>query len=226
MTTSLNLPVGIPTGRGRGVLPADLTVPHGAAGVVVLVHGTGAGRNSPHNCLVAATLHEARLATLRIDLLDEYEARDRHNVFDEELIADRLVLASRWLAEQPSTRSLALGYFGADTGTGAALIAAAHESQRVGAVVSRGGRPDMARPWLHLVRAPTLLIIGELDDTALDCNMAAYRSIEAEKELIVVSGARHLFEEPGALEAAAEHARRWFVRHLHRGYGASKEAAA
>ena len=214
MTTDLYIPANIATGRGGPVLPAEVTVPRTAVGVVVFAHGSGTSRNSPHNCLVAAKLQEARLATLLVDLLDEHEARDRHKVFDEELIATRLIYAARWLADQAATRSLALGYFGASTGAGAALIAAAREPQRVAAVVSRGGRPDMALSWLHRVHAPTLFIIGELDDMALDGNQDAYHRVPAERALIVVPGAGHLFEELGTLEEAADHARRWFVRHL------------
>lgn len=216
MIDSLRVPACIATGDTGPVLQGELTVPKNVKGVVVFAPGSGTGRNSPHNLVVATRLQEVRLATLLIDLLDEHEARDYHNVFDEELIATRLAHAARWLAHHPSTRSLPLGYFGASTGAAAALIAAASDPQHVSAVVSTGGRPDLASSWLHRVHTPTLLLVGGLDDDmALSCNRDAYqRIIAAEKSLVVIRGAGHLFEEPGTLEDATDHARRWFVRHL------------
>ena len=214
MRNALYHHVDIATGAGGPVLPGDLTVPHNARGVVIFAHGIGSGRDNPHNHLVAETLREVRLATLLVDLLDEHEARDRHDAFDEEMIATRLMHAANWIGRRPSTSSLALGYFGASTGAGAVLIAAARQPGRVAAIVSRGGRTDMASSWLPRVQTPTLLIVGELDDNVLNYNRHAYEQIQAEKSLIVVPGATHLFEEPGALAEAADHARRWFLRHL------------
>ena len=206
--------VSIPAGSGAPMLPAELTVPYQAKGVVLFAHGSGTRRDDPRDRLVATRLHEAGLATLLMDPLDEHEARDRHNLFDEELIATRLAAAARWLAAEPATHTLPLGYFGADTGAAGALIAAAREPEGVAAVVSRGGRPDIALSWLHRVRAPTLLIVGERDETGLDWNKDAYQRIKGDKALVLVPGATHLFGEPGALEETAEHALRWFVRHL------------
>jgi pimeloyl-ACP methyl ester carboxylesterase len=202
------------------LLPGELIVPRDARGLVVFAHGSGSSRLSPRNRLVAAGLQDAGLATLLLDLLDEHEARDRHCVFDEELLAERLEAAVRWTNAQPAARSLPLGYFGASTGAAAALIAAAREPDRVSAVVSRGGRPDMAMSWLHRVRAPTLLIVGELDDLVLEWNQDAYRRLRAEKSLVTIPGATHLFEEEGALQQVTDHARRWFLRYLaHRDAG-------
>lgn len=212
--------VSIPAGSGGLVLAAELTVPRSARGLVVFAHDSGTRRDDAHDRLVAARLHESGIATLLVDPLDEREARDYHNLFDEELIAERLMGAVRWLASEPSTRSLALGYFGAGTGAAAALIAAASDPGRAGAVVSRGGRPDMALSWLHRVRAPTLFIVGEWDDKGLDWNRYAYRRIPAEKSLVLVPGAAQLFAEAGTLDMAAAHAERWFARHLGRAPGA------
>ncbi len=195
-------------------LHGDLRVPADARGVVLFAHGSGSSRHSPRNRYVAEVLQSGGLATLLMDLLEEDEAEDRDKVFDVQLLADRLAGAAAWLAAEPSTRALKVGYFGASTGAAAALIAAAEEPSRVAAVVSRGGRPDLAAPWLQKVRAPTLLIVGERDVPVLDWNEDALRLIAAPKELVVVPGATHLFEEPGTLEQAARHARRWFARHL------------
>jgi pimeloyl-ACP methyl ester carboxylesterase len=199
------------------VLPGELTIPSGARGVVVFAHGSGSSRLSPCNRLVAAGLRDAGFATLLMDLLDEPEARNHQTVFDEEMLAERLGAAVRWIGAEPAAHSLPLGYFGESTGAAAALIAAAREPDRVRAVVSRGGRPDMASSWLHLVRAPTLLLVGGMDDLVLRWNQLAYPRIRSEKALIVVTGATHLFEERGALEEVTNLARRWFVRHLLRG---------
>jgi putative phosphoribosyl transferase len=194
-------------------LPGDLTVPASARGAVVFAHGSGSSRLSPRNRLVAGALHDAGLATLLFDLLTEPESADRRNVFDVPLLASRLEAARRWLGEQPEG-SLPVGFFGASTGAAAALWAAADLGADVKAVVSRGGRPDLAAPRLHLVQAPTLLIVGELDDVVLELNRQAERELACERELAVVPGATHLFEEPGALERVAAHATRWFQRHL------------
>jgi putative phosphoribosyl transferase len=209
-------------------LEGELIVPGDASGVVAFAHGSGSGRHSPRNQFVARELQQAGLATLLLDLLEEEEAEDRHKVFDIELLALRLLAAAHWLGDNASTRSLALGYFGASTGAAAALVAAAREPGRVSAVVSRGGRPDLAMRWLPQVKAPTLLIVGGNDEPVLQWNRDALERLSIEKELVVVARATHLFEEPGALEEVARHARRWFVRHLcpagaHAGAGAKTQ---
>jgi putative phosphoribosyl transferase len=196
-------------------LQGDLLVPAAARGVVLFAHGSGSSRLSPRNRYVAQVLQSAGHATLLMDLLEEEEAEDRAKVFDVQLLAARLLDAERWLAADVRTRELALGLFGASTGAAAALIAAAEEPLRVRAVVSRGGRPDLAAGWLSKVRAPTLLIVGERDVPVLEWNEDALRLVAArEKELAVVPRATHLFEEPGTLEEAARHASRWYTRHL------------
>ena len=212
MQPSPRVQVSIPA-DGRQ-LEGELIVPGGASGVVAFAHGSGSSRHSPRNQFVAQVLQQAGLATLLLDLLEEDEARDRHKVFDIELLALRLLAAARWLGDNPTTRSLALGYFGASTGAAAALVAAARDPGRVAAVVSRGGRPDLAMRWLPQVKAPTLLIVGENDEPVLQWNRDAYERLGVEKDLVVVPRATHLFEEPGALEEVAQHACRWFVRHL------------
>jgi putative phosphoribosyl transferase len=212
MQPSPRVQVSIPA-DGRQ-LEGELIVPGGASGVVVFAHGSGSSRHSPRNQFVAQVLQQAGLATLLLDLLEEDEAQDRHKVFDIELLALRLLAAARWLGDNPTTRPLALGYFGASTGAAAALVAAARDPGRVSAVVSRGGRPDLAMRWLPQVKAPTLLIVGENDEPVLQWNRDAHERLGVEKELVVVPRATHLFEEPGALEEVAQHACRWFVRHL------------
>jgi putative phosphoribosyl transferase len=203
---------------GAVTLEGELHVPDHATGFVLFAHGSGSSRHSPRNKFVAEELQAAGLATLLIDLLTpEEEAIDQHTArlrFDISLLARRLVLATRWLAEEPSTRSLRVGYFGASTGAAAALVAAAAEPERVGAVVSRGGRPDLAGPALSQVRAPTLLIVGSRDLEVLELNRAAMARIPAETRLKIVPGATHLFEEPGALAVVARLAREWFLRYL------------
>jgi len=197
-------------------LPADLTIPPDPLGWIVFAHGGGSSRRSPRNIEVASALNRAGLATLLFDLLTPAEGLDRANVFDVELLADRLVSATRWLDRQPEDAQLPLGYFGASTGAAAALRAAAELREEIGAVVSRGGRPDMAVPRLGLVRAPTLLVVGGDDQAVLELNREAAALLRCEHELAVVPGATHLFEEPGALERVAELATAWFVRHLGR----------
>ncbi len=204
--------VSIPADGVR--LGGEMHVPSGATGIVVFAHGSGSSRRSPRNQFVAHQLQKTGLATLLMDLLEEDEAQDRDKVFDIELLASRLLAATRWLGNEPATRSLRIGYFGASTGAAAALIAAAREPAKVSALVSRGGRPDMALPWLSRVKAPTLLIVGERDVPVLDWNQDAYRHLTAEKSLVIVPGATHLFEEPGTLESVAREACRWFLRYL------------
>jgi putative phosphoribosyl transferase len=209
--------VEIPSGWRR--LNGILKVPAGAEGVVAFAHGSGSGRFSPRNQFVARVLEEAGLATLLLDLLEVGEAEDREKVFDIELLAERLQSAADWLSQEVQTRGLRLGYFGASTGAGAALVAAARNPTAVGAVVSRGGRPDLAHGYLRFAQAPTLLIVGGNDDVVIELNEQALRLLSCPKELVIVPGATHLFEEPGTLEEVARLAKEWFVRYLAAGSG-------
>jgi pimeloyl-ACP methyl ester carboxylesterase len=199
-------------------LAGDLAVPESARGIVVFAHGSGSSRLSPRNQFVARELRGARLATLLFDLLtaeeDEVDEVTREYRFDIDLLARRLVGATDWLAEQPEAQELKIGYFGASTGSAAALMAAAERPTLVRAIVSRGGRPDLAAPALPRVIAPTLLIVGGNDEQVLGMNKKAMAQMRAQKELAIVEGATHLFEEPGALEEVARLAREWFARHL------------
>jgi alpha-beta hydrolase superfamily lysophospholipase len=196
-------------------LPGSLALPSGRpAGLVLFAHGSGSSRLSPRNRAVAAALRRAGLATLLFDLLSEAEAADRANVFDIALIGGRLAAATLWAGADPRTAALPLGYFGASTGAAAALTAAARPDLPVGAIVSRGGRPDLAGAALPLVRAPTLLIVGGADTTVLQLNRTAQRALRCESRLEIVPGATHLFEEPGALEQVVALAQAWFLRHL------------
>jgi len=199
---------------GAARLGGRLVVPPGAVGVVLFAHGSGSGRRSPRNRSVADALNRAGLATLLFDLLTEEEAADRANVFDTALLAGRLADATRWLLARPGAESLAVGWFGASTGAAAALWAAAEPDSPVAAVVSRGGRPDLAGPRLPAVTAPTLLVVGGDDAAVLDLNRRARAALCCENRLAVVPGATHLFEEPGALEAVADLAAAWFTRYL------------
>jgi putative phosphoribosyl transferase len=196
------------------VLGGFLGISSKAAGIVVFAHGSGSGRFSPRNRFVAEQLQQGGIATLLIDLLTTDEAEDRRNVFDIDLLADRVLLASAWLREQPTTTRLPLGYFGASTGAGAALQAAARAAFPVRAIVSRGGRPDLAERYLPDVTAPTLLLVGGEDSPVIEMNQQAYRLLRCPKQLTIVPGATHLFEEPGTLEQVAEQALKWFQRHL------------
>jgi putative phosphoribosyl transferase len=196
------------------VLPADLTAPRDPVGWVVFAHGSGSSRRSPRNLQVASVLQEAGIATLLFDLLTPEEELDRRNVFDVELLAARLVAATDWLAKRPEAAELPLAYFGASTGAAAALLAAAERGDAISAVVSRGGRPDLAGPRLAEVRAPTLLVVGGADTVVLDLNRAAAALLTCEHELAVVPGATHLFEEPGAMEQVAALASSWFATHF------------
>jgi putative phosphoribosyl transferase len=202
---------------GQTRLEGGLTVPDGAEAIVVFAHGSGSSRHSPRNRQVAGELHAAALATLLIDLLSKDEERIDQVTgalrFDIGFLAERLLAATDWVAGDDDLASLPIGYFGASTGAAAALVAAA-ERPDTGAVVSRGGRPDLAGEALGRVRAPTLLIVGGRDTTVLELNEAALNELEAEAELTVVPGATHLFEELGALEEVARLARDWFARHL------------
>ncbi|HEX6393921.1 MAG TPA: alpha/beta family hydrolase [Acidimicrobiales bacterium] len=199
-------------------LQADLAVPPGAGAVVLFAHGSGSGRDSPRNRQVARRLQDESIATVLLDLLTQSEeaaefAGGRLR-FDIELLASRLEAATEWVRNQPDLADFPLGYFGASTGAGAALVAAAREGDRVGAVVSRGGRPDLAGDALKDVRAPTLLIVGARDTNVLELNREAAERLTVHHEIEVIEGATHLFEEPGALEQVADLASMWFRDHL------------
>jgi dienelactone hydrolase len=212
-------PTVVQIAAGRITLVGDLTIPDGAQAIVLFAHGSGSSRHSPRNRVVAEALHGGGLATLLLDLLTEYEEYQErftgHLRFDIGLLAQRLVNATDWLAARPDTRALKVGYFGASTGGGAALAAAAERPEAVGAVVSRGGRPDLAgAEALAGVRAPTLLIVGGDDSPVIAMNQEALARLRCEKRLEIVPGATHLFEEPGALEEVARLAAHWFQENL------------
>lgn len=195
-------------------LSGFLSVPAGAKGIVLFAHGSGSGRFSPRNRFVAQHLQQGRIATLLIDLLMSDEEADRRNVFDIDLLSDRVLTASTWLREDSRTKKLPLGYFGASTGAAAALQAAAHAPFDIGAIVSRGGRPDLAKRYLPQMTVPILLVVGGEDHTVIEMNEDAYRLLPGPKQLTIIPGATHLFEEPGTLEQAAAHALKWFERYL------------
>src|SRR5438445_8559838 len=200
-------------------LEGELSIPAGAQGVAIFAHGSGSSRHSPRNQFVARTIREAGVGTLLFDLLTkEEEAVDMHTAhlrFDIGLLAERLINATRWIKSELDY--LNVGYFGSSTGGGAALVAAAELGESVGAVVSRGGRPDLAGDELPRVKSPTLLIVGGLDYPVIEMNQAALARLRCEKELKIVPGATHLFEEPGTLQEVARLAADWFRRHLHSG---------
>lgn len=198
-------------------LSGILGVPDGARGLVLFAHGSGSSRLSPRNQFVARELRRAGLGTLLFDLLQVDEEDDREKVFDIELLAERLQEAAEWVRSEPQTQRLPLGYFGASTGAAAALVAAARQPAAVGAVVSRGGRPDLAGSYLERVEAPTLLIVGATDAAVLHLNEEALAVLTCPKQLAVVPGATHLFPEPGALEEVARLAAAWFAKHLDHG---------
>lgn len=204
--------VTVPTPDAQ--LAGRLTLPPDPHGIVVFAHGSGSSRHSPRNRYVAAVLNDAGHGTLLLDLLTAYEEVDRGNVFDIELLAGRLIDTIGWLRDRPATAQLPIGLFGASTGAGAALWAAAEPGSDIAAVVSRGGRPDLAAPRLGLVRAPTLLIVGSLDTTVIQLNQAAAGLMGCERQIAIVPGATHLFEEPGTLQTAAGLASDWFSRYL------------
>jgi putative phosphoribosyl transferase len=208
-----NLEVHIPMAAGREVT-GDLALPAEPRGLVMFAHGSGSSRHSPRNRMVASSLNESGFATLLLDLLTTEEEHDRANVFDIELLSTRLLAATRWALSQTQLSSLPLGYFGASTGAAAALLAAADLGEGIGAVVSRGGRPDLASSRLGEVKAPVLLIVGGRDELVLELNRDAQRRLRSLSELAVVPGATHLFEERGALEQVCGLAGDWFERHL------------
>jgi putative phosphoribosyl transferase len=210
-------PVSIPTGKTS--INGDLNVPAGSRSVVLFAHGSGSSRHSPRNKYVAQVLNRAGISTLLVDLLTMHEeTMDRRTAqlrFDIELLADRLISATDWIDSQPLADGHHIGYFGASTGAAAALVAAAKRPKLIEAVVSRGGRPDLAGSVLPAVRAPTLLIVGELDAVVIELNRRAAAEIRALHDIQIVPGATHLFEELGALEEVAALARRWFGEHLY-----------
>lgn len=205
---------------GPVTLEGNLNLPEGARGIVLFAHGSGSSRHSPRNRYVAQLLNEAGFATLLVDLLTaEEEAIDLRTAqlrFDIGLLGARLAGVTDWVVQYPHTQSLQIGYFGASTGAAAALVAAAERPAAIGAVVSRGGRPDLAGRYLPRVRAPTLLIVGGNDFQVIELNRAAFEQLRCEKELVIIPGATHLFEEPGALDQVAQQAREWFQRYLAR----------
>jgi putative phosphoribosyl transferase len=216
-STEMCAPQEVTIRSGRVRLEGHLGIPLSPLGIVLFAHGSGSGRFSPRNNFVARHLQQGRMATLLIDLLTPDEADDRRKVFDIDLLADRLLLAKAWIEQDDRTKGLGIGYFGASTGAGAALQAAARDPSLILAVVSRGGRPDLAEPYLPAVTAPTLLIVGGDDEPVIEMNRAAYRLLSCPKRLVIVPGATHLFEEPGTLEQVAEYALAWFQQYFHPG---------
>jgi putative phosphoribosyl transferase len=202
---------------GGAQLEGQLIVPLTAEVVIVFAHGSGSGRNSPRNRYVADVLNAAGFGTLLFDLLSVQEEHDRSNIFNIQLLSRRLLAVTRWLRKQRETSRLKVGYFGASTGAAAALWAAGEEGSDLMAIVSRGGRPDLAGERLVAVSAPTLLIVGGDDRVVLELNRDAQAKLRCESRLVVVPGATHLFEEPGTLEVVAETARDWFAAHLRAG---------
>ncbi|MBX8690251.1 hypothetical protein GO011_22685 [Mycobacterium sp. 20091114027_K0903767] len=199
---------------GRVSVAGHLIIPDNASGAVIFAHGSGSSRRSPRNQYVARVLNDAGFGTLLFDLLTPEEERDRANVFDIRLLASRLVEVTTWLTGQPNTATLPVGYFGASTGAGAALAAATSPRVTIKAVVSRGGRPDLAGEALTKVHAPTLLLVGGRDDAVIELNRRARAMIPGRCELAIIPGATHLFEEPGTLEQVAKLARDWFDEHM------------
>jgi putative phosphoribosyl transferase len=217
-STLVAQPVNVVVRDANIRLPGDLLVPPRAAGLVVFAHGSGSGRHSPRNRAVAESLATAGLATLLFDLLTEAEERiDRRTAelrFDIPLLAGRVLTAVDWAGTDPRVGTLRVGLFGASTGAGAALVAASERRARVHAVVSRGGRPDLAGAALERVTAPTLLVVGGRDEEVIRLNREAMTHLRARTEMVLVEGATHLFEEPGALDRVSELARAWFLEHL------------
>lgn len=212
MTAATRRELAIATSGTR--LGGTLDIPEDATGLVLFAHGSGSSRFSPRNQYVAGVLREHGIGTLLMDLLEQRESEDRTKVFDIDLLARRLAGATDWIRDQEETGYLNIGYFGASTGAAAALQAAAQQEEVVKAIVSRGGRPDLAMEWLSQITAPTLLIVGGNDAPVIDMNDAAYRELPGTKKLVIVPGATHLFEEPGKLEEVAALAADWFNTYL------------
>ena len=199
---------------GEKTIEGSLIIPAGAGGIVVFAHGSGSSRHSIRNNYVAAVIRKNNLATFLLDLLTPEEDADYSKRFDIDLLAHRLFIAKKWLQEQPDTKNLRIGYFGASTGAAAAIQSAAGNADIVKAIVSRGGRPDLAMPYLEKITAPTLLIVGGNDEIVIELNIEAYNNLQCDKKLEIVEGATHLFEEPGTLEQVAILAEKWFEKYL------------
>ena len=199
---------------GEKTIEGSLIIPSGAGGIVVFAHGSGSSRHSVRNNYVAAVIRKNNLATFLLDLLTPEEDADYSKRFDIDLLAHRLFIAKKWLQEQPDTKNLRIGYFGASTGAAAAIQSAAGHADIVKAIVSRGGRPDLAMPYLEKITAPTLLIVGGNDEIVIELNIEAYNNLQCDKKLEIVEGATHLFEEPGTLEQVAILAEKWFEKYL------------
>lgn len=218
MTTNIAIDENVMIPVGDASLEGNLKVPEGAKGIVLFAHGSGSSRHSPRNRYVASVIRERGLGTLLFDLLTAEEERidqaTRHLRFDISLLASRLKSAARWIGNRDATKDLKLGFFGSSTGGGAALVAAAQMGSDVAAVVSRGGRPDLAGDFLKRVASPVLLIVGERDEQVIELNKYAMQQMNCRNELRIVPGATHLFEEPGTLETAARLAAEWFRDHL------------
>lgn len=212
ITTSLERNVKVPAGRFS--LEGNLAIPDQAQGMVVFAHGSGSSRHSPRNKYVAQVLQEGNFGTLLMDLLTPEEDQNYEKRFDIDLLTDRLILVTEWLKNEAGTKTLPIGYFGASTGAAAALKAAAAAGEKIGAVVSRGGRPDLAISVIDRVTAPTLFLVGGKDEGVIELNQQAHAKMKAKKELMVIPGATHLFEEPGKLEDVASLAATWFAEHL------------
>jgi putative phosphoribosyl transferase len=206
------------------LLAGEMTIPSEASGLVLFAHGSGSSRHSPRNQAVARSLQEKRLGTLLFDLLTADEERREYHTghlrFNIPMLAERLVSATEWAASQTEARDLPIAYFGSSTGAAAAFVAAADQREKIGAVVSRGGRPDLAAEALETVTAPTLLIVGELDDVVIQLNEGALGKLRCEKAMTIIPGATHLFEEPGALDEVSNRAAEWFAVHLRRAVNA------
>ena len=199
---------------GEKTIEGSLIIPAGAGGIVVFAHGSGSSRHSVRNNYVAAVIRKNNLATFLLDLLTPEEDAEYSKRFDIALLAHRLFIATKWLQEQPDTKNLRIGYFGASTGAAAAIQSAAGNADIVKAIVSRGGRPDLAMPYLEKITAPTLLIVGGNDEIVIELNIEAYNNLQCDKKLEIVEGATHLFEEPGTLEQVAILAEKWFEKYL------------
>ncbi|MDA8090019.1 MAG: dienelactone hydrolase family protein [Nitrospiraceae bacterium] len=212
ITTGIDKEISIPVDSVS--LEGHLSIPEGASSLVIFVHGSGSSRLSPRNQFVAGKLRESGMGFLLFDLLTREEDIDYETRFNIGLLAHRLRAVTTWLRKQPDTSSLSFGYFGASTGAAAALEAAADPEMKIGAIVSRGGRPDMAKDALGLVHSPTLLIVGGDDYGVIELNESAYQQMKAVKDLKIIPGATHLFEEPGKLEEVARLAAKWFKKHL------------
>jgi putative phosphoribosyl transferase len=217
-TKMKNDPTFVEIQLGSTRLEGNLSIPEDSIGMVLFVHGSGSGRKSPRNRFVARELNQKRIATLLFDLLtvkeEELDMQTGHLRFDISLLSERLLSVTDWLLRRSLVSDLSIGYFGASTGAAAALVSAAKIPQTVKAIVSRGGRPDLAGSSLDQVKCPTLLLVGEYDDVVIDLNKHALSQLKSEKKLVIIPEATHLFEEPGKLELVAQHAGNWFVRYL------------